>query len=46
MNAHTWTQNLRVRPGFRLADVDPESKPGFDHGKSAARPTSKRVSSS
>ena len=34
MNAHTWTQNLRVQPGFRLADVDPDAKPGYDHGKS------------
>ena len=34
MNAHTWTENLRVRPGFRLADVDPDDKPGYDHGKS------------
>ena len=34
MNAHTWTQRLRVQPGFRLADVDPDAKPGYDHGKS------------
>ena len=34
MNAHTWTQTLRVGEGFRLADVDPDSKPGYDHGKS------------
>jgi PPK2 family polyphosphate:nucleotide phosphotransferase len=34
MNARTWTQNLRVRPGFLLADVDPDGKPGYDHGKS------------
>ncbi|NYF27151.1 MULTISPECIES: polyphosphate kinase 2 family protein [unclassified Microbacterium] len=34
MNAHTWTQKLRVGEGFRLADVDPDVKPGYDHGKS------------
>ncbi|WP_337005450.1 MULTISPECIES: PPK2 family polyphosphate kinase [unclassified Microbacterium] len=34
MNAHTWTQTLRIGEGFRLADVDPDSKPGYDHGKS------------
>ena len=34
MNAHTWTQTLRVGSGFRLADLDPDSKPGYDHGKS------------
>ena len=34
MNAHTWTQTLRVDGGFRLADLDPDSKPGYDHGKS------------
>ena len=34
MNAHTWTQKLRVGEGFRLADVDPDAKPGYDHGKS------------
>ena len=26
---------LRVTPGFRLADVDPDSTPGFDGGKKA-----------
>ncbi|MFJ3472856.1 polyphosphate kinase 2 family protein [Microbacterium maritypicum] len=34
MNAHTWTQTLRVDEGFRLADVDPDAKPGYEHGKS------------
>lgn len=34
MNAHTWTQTLRVGGGFRLADIDPDSKPGYDRGKS------------
>lgn len=33
MNAHTWTNLLRVGDGFRLADVDPDSKPGYDEGK-------------
>ena len=33
MNAHTWTKTLRVADGFRLADVDPDSKPGYDGGK-------------
>ncbi|KJQ54031.1 polyphosphate kinase 2 family protein [Microbacterium sp. SA39] len=33
MNAHSWTTTLRVSDGFRLADVDPESKPGYDKGK-------------
>ena len=34
MNAHTWTQTLRVDEGFRLADVDPDARPGYHHGKS------------
>ncbi|MDQ0649352.1 PPK2 family polyphosphate:nucleotide phosphotransferase [Microbacterium natoriense] len=33
MNAHAWTRELQVGEGFRLADVDPESKPGFSGGK-------------
>ncbi len=33
MNAHTWTQTLRVDEGFRLADLDPDAKPGYDYGK-------------
>lgn len=33
MNAHTWSEILRVGEGFRLADVDPDSKPGYDRGK-------------
>ncbi|WP_417540194.1 PPK2 family polyphosphate kinase [Microbacterium maritypicum] len=33
MDAHTWTQTLRVDEGFRLADLDPDAKPGYDHGK-------------
>jgi PPK2 family polyphosphate:nucleotide phosphotransferase len=35
MNAHTWSDALRVDTGFRLADVDPKSTPGFDGDKSA-----------
>ncbi|MEV8249345.1 polyphosphate kinase 2 family protein [Microbacterium sp. NPDC076768] len=34
MNAHNWTQTLRVDSGFRLADVDPNAKPGYSDGKS------------
>jgi len=34
MNAHTWTQKLRVDEGFRLVDVDPDTKPGYVGGKS------------
>ncbi|QYM63673.1 polyphosphate kinase 2 family protein [Microbacterium sp. Se5.02b] len=34
MNAHSWTQTLRVGSGFRLADLDPDGKPGYTHGKS------------
>ena len=34
MNAHSWTRTLRVGDGFRLEDVDPDSKPGYDGGKS------------
>lgn len=34
MNAHSWTQTLRVADGFRLAEVDPDAKPGYDRGKS------------
>lgn len=33
MDAHTWTQMLRVDEGFRLADLDPDAKPGYDQGK-------------
>lgn len=33
MDAHTWTQTLRVDEGFRLADLDPDAKPGYDYGK-------------
>lgn len=33
MDAHTWTQLLRVDEGFHLADVDPDGKPGYDKGK-------------
>ena len=33
MNAHRWADILRVADGFRLADVDPDSTPGYDHGK-------------
>lgn len=33
MNAHAWTRELQVGDGFRLADVDPGSKPGFSGGK-------------
>ncbi|WP_136054257.1 polyphosphate kinase 2 family protein [Microbacterium sp. K24] len=34
MNAHSWSQTLRVTDGFRLADVDPDAKPGYGGGKS------------
>ncbi|WP_217181174.1 polyphosphate kinase 2 family protein [Streptomyces sp. AC495_CC817] len=34
MNAHAWTRTLQVGEGFRLADVDPDAKPGFSGGKS------------
>lgn len=37
MNAHTWSEILRVDEGFRLADVDPDSKPGYDRGKTHGR---------
>ena len=33
MNAHSWADILRVEDGFRLADVDPGSRPGYDRGK-------------
>lgn len=33
MNAHRWTQMLRVSQGFRLSDVDPDATPGYDRGK-------------
>ena len=33
MNAHAWTRELQVGEGFRLADVDPDGKPGFSGGK-------------
>lgn len=39
MSAHSWSAApsslLRVHPGFRLADVDPDSTPGWDAGKKA-----------
>ena len=31
----TWSQVLRVGPGFSLADLDPSSKPGFTGDKAA-----------
>ena len=31
------TELLRVKPGFKLADVDPDSTPGFDGGKKAGQ---------
>jgi len=31
------TELLRVKPGFVLADVDPDSTPGFDGGKKAGQ---------
>ncbi|KRE62950.1 polyphosphate kinase 2 family protein [Nostocoides sp. Soil756] len=34
VEAASWSDLLRVRPGFRLADLDPSSTPGFD-GKKA-----------
>jgi len=33
MNAHSWADILRVEDGFRLAAVDPGSRPGYDRGK-------------
>ena len=36
----TWTDALRVGPGFRLADLDPRSTPGLH---AATRPTGKEV---
>lgn len=32
MNAHSWSRTLQVGDGFRLADVDPSSTPGY-HGR-------------
>jgi PPK2 family polyphosphate:nucleotide phosphotransferase len=32
MNAHSWSRTLQVSDGFRLADVDPSSTPGY-HGR-------------
>ncbi|GAT73769.1 polyphosphate kinase [Microbacterium sp. HM58-2] len=37
MNAHTWARILQVGEGFRLADVDPESTPGYDGGKAQGK---------
>ncbi|MCM3779847.1 polyphosphate kinase 2 family protein [Microbacterium hydrocarbonoxydans] len=34
MNAHSWSRTLQVADGFRLADVDPSSTPGY-HGHKA-----------
>ncbi|MFJ4174999.1 polyphosphate kinase 2 family protein [Microbacterium sp. NPDC089696] len=34
MNAHSWSRILQVGEGFRLADVDPSSTPGY-HGHKA-----------
>lgn len=34
MNAHAWAKTLQVGDGFRLDDVDPESTPGYDGGRS------------
>lgn len=34
MNAHSWSRTLQVGEGFRLADVDPSSTPGY-HGHKA-----------
>ena len=33
MNVHRWADILRVDEGFRLADVDPASTPGYEQGK-------------
>ncbi|OAN40477.1 polyphosphate kinase 2 family protein [Microbacterium sp. H83] len=33
MNAHAWAKTLQAGDGFRLADVDPESTPGYHGGK-------------
>lgn len=33
MNAHSWSRILQVGEGFRLADVDPGSTPGYHGGK-------------
>ncbi|WP_164234388.1 polyphosphate kinase 2 family protein [Microbacterium hydrocarbonoxydans] len=37
MNAHTWARILQVGEGFRLADVDPESTPGYEGGKAQGK---------
>ena len=34
MNAHQWTESLRAGDGFRLADVDADSTPGYHGHKS------------
>ncbi|MFB4350012.1 polyphosphate kinase 2 family protein [Microbacterium sp. CR_7] len=34
MNAHSWSRTLQVGDGFRLADLDPSSTPGY-HGHKA-----------
>jgi len=33
MTAHEWAKTLQVGDGFRLADVDPRSTPGYDGSK-------------
>ncbi|WP_144874341.1 polyphosphate kinase 2 family protein [Microbacterium sp. 1.5R] len=37
MNAHSWSRTLQVGDGFRLADVDPSSTPGYHGRKSDGR---------
>ena len=37
MTAHEWAKALQVGDGFRLADVDPRSTPGYHGGKADVR---------
>lgn len=37
MNAHTWARILKTDDGFRLAEVDPESTPGYDGDKASGK---------
>ncbi|CAH0145360.1 polyphosphate kinase 2 family protein [Microbacterium foliorum] len=37
MTAHEWAKALQVGDGFRLADVDPRSTPGYRGGKADGR---------
>lgn len=33
MKAHTWSKTLRIADGFRLAELDPGSRPGYEGDK-------------